>query len=117
MFSEAMDRIPYPEAANRKKSFNILIERSHELRKYRNTLLHSAYVELKAGSEINGIMKVNPIIRFDDEGEYLIDIEDLTNDNLRKRMNEFAEMGFELGNHYVQLIHWSQYLTNPKRHG
>ena len=32
----------------------------HKLRKYRNSLLHSVLVELKAGGEVVGILRSNP---------------------------------------------------------
>src|SRR5258705_724963 len=75
MYCEAMDQIPFPEASEKKKSFIVLVDKSHEVRKYRNTMLHSAYVELKAGREVIGMMRSNPILKVGDDGDFLLDIE------------------------------------------
>ena len=55
----------------------------HALRKYRNSLLHSAFVELKAGDDVVGLVRSHPYIYvYTDTGELVVDEEAFTSESV-----------------------------------
>lgn len=86
----------------------------HELRRYRNRLLHSTYVELKGGGEVHGYIRSNPEVGVDPEtGELIFDQEDFSAEVIHAKIREYGEYMLRLNFAYVQLIHWSPF----ERHG
>lgn len=80
--------------------------RFHLLRRARNKILHSAFIELKAGGEIKGLLRSNPQIAIDPEtGESLFDQELLTENSFRAEMAEMADLAMFFNMCYTQLIH------------
>ena len=78
----------------------------HELRKDRNRILHSAFIELKAGGEVHAILRSNPKIEVDEEtGEVLFDQECLTSSSFDNEMRRMADVAMFLNRVYIQLIH------------
>ncbi len=65
--------------ANGDEKANDIIELKghfHELRRYRNRILHSTYVELKGGDEVHGYIRSNPEVGVDpDTGELILNQE------------------------------------------
>ncbi|MCU1269198.1 MAG: hypothetical protein JWN74_492 [Acidobacteriaceae bacterium] len=58
------------------RDFKTIVAGCHELRHYRNNLLHSAYIELKGGGEVLGILRSNPNVKIDPtKGEKVFDEE------------------------------------------
>ena len=81
-------------------------ERFHNLRKARNRILHSAYIELKAGGEVHGIMRSNPRLMKDNEtGELLYDQEMLSEKSFKEEFKEMADLVLFFNRCYMQLIH------------
>jgi hypothetical protein len=81
-------------------------KRFNRLRKVRNKILHSAYIELKAGGEVMAIMRSNPRLTFDgDTGEPLLDQEILSEKSFEDELKEMADLGGSLNRCYIQLIH------------
>jgi hypothetical protein len=79
----------------------------HALRKFRNRLLHSTYIELKAGGEVHGYVRSNPEVGIDPEsGELIYDQEGFSADVIYAKMREYAAFMFRLNINHVQLIHW-----------
>jgi hypothetical protein len=92
--------------ADFKNSFASTVEVLHQLRRDRNRILHSAFIELKAGGEVQGLLRSNPRIQRDEEtGQPLFDQELLTPESFSKEMNIMAGVAFFLNRAYVQLIH------------
>ena len=113
MFVQVMDEINTADSLARKTSFRELIERLHQLRRQRNNLLHSAYIELKSGGEVQDIVRVNPkILQMDDE--VVFDAEMLTLDGTKAIMEEAAQIALALNIHYTQLIYWSELLPHQQ---
>lgn len=87
-------------------SFASCVRELHQARRDRNRILHSAFVELKAGGEVQGLMRANPRLEVDEEtGEVLYDQEMLTPESFTTEMRKMAEAAMFLGRAYLQLIH------------
>lgn len=85
--------------------FPKLVAQFHELRKFRNNLLHSSYHELKAGGEVMGIMRANPKARDFD----LIEASDI-----EAVMKDIAPYILQLNFYFTQLKHWYWATVRPK---
>src|SRR5579864_3272767 len=69
LFLAALPRcqLPLDLEADFRASFAENANRFHTLRKARNKILHSAYIELKAGGEVHGLVRSNPQLTVDSE--------------------------------------------------
>lgn len=89
-----------------KTSFAACTEALHQLRRDRNRILHSAFIELKAGGEVVGLMCSNPRTTIDEEtGSVLYDQEMLEPESFDNEMRKMGEAAMFLGRAYIQLIH------------
>jgi hypothetical protein len=110
MFVDLTRLYDFPDGAERASAFAELRPRFHALRNYRNRLLHSTFVEIKAGGEVAGYLRSNPRIGVDpDSGELIYDREIVSAEGIRSKIREYALNAADLGNHYLQLIHWSPF--------
>lgn len=92
--------------ADFKSSFASCANDLHRLRRDRNRILHSAFVELKAGGEIIGLMRSNQKLYIDEvTGKALYDRELLTPESFKDEMQRMAEAEMFLSRAYLQLIH------------
>ena len=108
LFLQALPKCKLPHAleADFKDSFSSSVEHLHQLRRDRNRILHSAYVELKAGGEVQGILRSGARFQVDQEtGEPLFDQELLTDKSFTSEMNAMAELAQFLNRAYMQLVH------------
>lgn len=88
-----------------KESIVSCVKTLHQLKRDRNRILHSAFVELKAGGELLGLVRSNPRIKVDDEtSETLFVQEYLTPDSFSKEMKKMAEAALFLNRVHTQLI-------------
>lgn len=88
------------------ESFTACAEELHRLRRERNRILHSAFIELKAGDEVVGLMRSNPKLALDEEtGDVLYDQEMLTPESFANEMRRMGEAAMFLNRAYLQLIH------------
>jgi hypothetical protein len=88
-----------------REQLEVLLDRCREIARYRNKLIHSAYVFLEGGGELVGIMRSNLIAGAGDH-EVDLDQEMLTEESFEAEMAEVAEVAFEIGQCRLQLIHW-----------
>ncbi|GAB5606494.1 hypothetical protein [Sideroxyarcus sp. TK5] len=89
-----------------KTSFAACAEVLHQLRQDRNRFLHSAFIELKAGGEVVGLMRSSPRITIDEEtSSALYDQEILKPEPFETAMRRMGEAAMFLGRAYIQLIH------------
>ena len=89
-----------------RESFNEQIVSFHAIRKQRNRFLHSAFIELKAGGEVQALLRSDPILKKDsDSGEPTMNQEILSADSFEAEMKTIGELSFNLGILYRQLIH------------
>lgn len=108
LFVQALPKCALPEdlEIDFKQTFADSVLVLHHLRRDRNRILHSAFIELKAGGEIYGLLRANPKIQLDDEtGEPLFDQEILTPESFSKEMRTMGEVAMFLNRAYIQLIH------------
>lgn len=108
LFLMALPRcsLPVPIEEDFRKSFAASVQELHQLRRDRNRILHSAFIELKAGGEVVGLLRSNPRLQVDEEtGEGLYDQEMLTPESFVEQMRRMAELGVFLSRAHLQLIH------------
>lgn len=108
LFVQAIPKceLPHDLEADFKDSFASFVKVLHQLRRDRNRILHSAFIELKAGGETQGLMRSNPKTQVDEEtGEALFDQEFLTAESFSKELKVMAEVAVFLNRAYIQLIH------------
>lgn len=99
-------KLPTELEADFKSSFASVVKQLHQLRRDRNRILHSVFVELKAGGEVQGILRSSSKIQIDEEtGEPLFDQELLTAESFASEMRAMAELSRFLDRTYMQLIH------------
>lgn len=83
--------------------FKNLIVSLHQHRKYRNQLLHSAFIELKGGGEIMEVWRSNPKLKY--EGDNVVfDTKVLTPDNIQEAISKMANDAFTLNIFYSQAL-------------
>jgi hypothetical protein len=110
LFCNLVDSYELPGGQECKADFLELRQEFHALRKYRNSLLHSAFVELKAGDDVVGLVRSHPYIYvYTDTGELVVDEEAFTSESVSNKIGEIGRAAFRLGQHYVQLVHWQPF--------
>lgn len=88
-----------------REAFAAAAERFHRVRKARNSILHSAYIELKAGGEVQALLRSNPqLVADNDPGEKRFDQELLSETSFDSEMREMAEVALVLNRCYAQLL-------------
>jgi hypothetical protein len=108
LFVEALPHchLPLELETELRDSFVSSLAVLHQLRRDRNRILHSAFIELKAGGEVQGLLRSNPRLQIDEEkGEALFDQELLTRESFSNEMERMANVALVLNRAYVQLIH------------
>lgn len=108
LFLEALPKCALGEdlESDFRDAFAACAERFRKIRQARNKVLHSAFIELKAGGEVAGIMRVDPKSMVDEEsGERMFDSEMLSNESFRQEFAEMADLAMFLNRCYVQLLH------------
>jgi len=97
LFLEALPKcnLPLDLENDFRSSLKTNSELFQKIRKTRNDILHSAYLELKAGGDIIGIMKSNPKLN---------DSEMLTEKSFNKEMKNMAIFALFLNRCHTQLI-------------
>lgn len=89
-----------------RKSFTSTVDALHQLRRDRNRILHSAYIELKAGNDVINLIRSNPKLAINEEdGEYLYDQEILQPNSFQEEVLAMYEIQSVLNRIYLQLIH------------
>lgn len=76
----------------------------HRLRRARNRIIHSAYIELKAGGEIAEVMRVDNRLRTDEDGKLDLERECLSPKSFENEMAAITRAGLFLSRAYAQLI-------------
>lgn len=116
LFVDLVNKLDVKDRDERIQNFKAIVAGCHKLRQYRNNLLHSAYIELKGGGEVLGILRSNPKIKTDPAtGEKVFDQEDVRDEGISKHLEELGKLGIPLEQHYLQLIHWLPFDSAPKK--
>lgn len=107
LFSDLVENSSFPNGEEKLKEFKRVTDAFQDFRKFRNRMLHSAYIEMKAGGEIAGLIRANPQISVDEEtGELIQDQEAFSEKVVHEKLAETGEAAIALGQIYIQLIHW-----------
>jgi hypothetical protein len=116
LFIELTNNYAFSNGREKAKDMEELRGHFHALRKYRNRLLHSTYIELKGGGEVHGYIRSNPEVGVDPEtGELIFDQEDFSAEVIYAKMREYGEFMLRLNFIHVQLIHWSPFAGHGPR--
>jgi hypothetical protein len=116
LFAELTRRFAFENGEVKAREMEELRAHFHLLRKYRNHLLHSTYVELKGGGEVRGYIRSNPDVGVDpDSGELIIDQEDFSAESIYAKLHEHGEDILRLNLIYTQLIHWAPFEAHPSK--
>lgn len=108
LFSGALPKCKLPKELEEefRESFDSCASTLHQLRKDRNRILHSAFIELKAGGEVRALIRSNPRLGVDEEtGKPLYDQEYLKPDSFDQEMKNMSEAALFLNRAYTQLLH------------
>lgn len=89
------------------KAFASVINDAHDVRRDRNSLLHSAYSELKSGEEVFALIRTD--LRAASGG--MTDL--LSDEHLSELMRRLARVGVAVNFHHVQLTHWAPFSPPP----
>jgi hypothetical protein len=117
LYVDLIDRLGVENHKERKDDFRSIVAASHRMRKYRNNLLHSAFIELEAGGDLVGILRSNPKIKTDaPSGETLFDQEIISERAILKQMEQLGKLAVSSNSHYMQLIHWAPFDRRPGSH-
>lgn len=79
------------------------VQALHEIRKDRNDVLHSAFIELKTRTEAFGILRASTKFRYDDAGSFGTEL--LSDASFVRRMSKMAEVALFLNRAQIQLVH------------
>ncbi|MRS03662.1 hypothetical protein EG832_10655 [bacterium] len=107
LFIDALPKckLPHKLEVDFTQSFESSAKTLHQIRRDRNRILHSAFIELKAGGEVHAILRSNPKIQVDEEtGEALFDQELLSAESFSKEIKMMAEVAMFLNRVHLQLI-------------
>jgi len=114
MFVSLTQAYAFPNGDEKAKDILELKDHFHELRRYRNRLHHSTYVELKSNGEVHGYIRSNRGVSVGSEtGELIFDQEDFTAEAIYSKIHEYSDYMLRLHFLHVQLIHWTPFA----RHG
>jgi hypothetical protein len=79
LYHEKLHLCRLPHEEQQRTEFNDLMFRFHKLRRFRNQILHSAFIELKAGGAVMAVMRSNPrLIKDPETGDETTDQEILS---------------------------------------
>ena len=105
LFCHLTDQHTFPNGAEKRQAMEALQPRFHALRKYRNRLLHSSFVELKAGGDAVGYLRANARLGVDpDTGDIIHDQEIMTPEAIRDTLRNYVVLALSMI--LTQLRHW-----------
>jgi hypothetical protein len=118
MFVELTQTYSFPNGDEKAKDILELRGCFHELRTYRNNLVHSTYVEVKGIEKLYGYIRSNPKVGVDTEtGELIFDQEDFTAEVIRSKIGEYGDCMLRLNLLHMQLIHWAPFARHRAKTG
>jgi hypothetical protein len=110
LYLNLMCSLDIEDCNERKDAFRSIMVGCHAMRKYRNTLLHSAYVELKALDDVVGLLRSDAkLMASPHAGKQQYNQEILSEKAILSEMKKLANLAVSLNIHYTQLIHWAPF--------
>jgi len=116
-YCATVSKFPGDGADEYYESFMFVIAEAHRARRVRNELLHSAFIELKGGDEVFGLVRLNPRVVIDEDGEHEIASEHLSDAGLLERIARLGPLVVALNMHHTQLLHWAPFDPRPQLKG
>jgi hypothetical protein len=106
LFALLTEKVNTPEAEKKQKEFDTLTKHCLELAALRNKLVHSTYVHLEAGGELQVIFRSKAkLVTGGPEGpRYTFDQEQLTDVSLDDALKDIAETAFALSTFQRQVL-------------
>jgi hypothetical protein len=114
LYVETVGTFPGSAAGEYCRSFEFVIQEGHSARRRRNDLLHSAFIELKGGGVVNGILRVNPRLVVDEDGQHNLESEVLSAAAISASLGLLGPLAIAVNLHYTQLIHWAPFDPKPR---
>ena len=116
LFVELTNTYAFANGAEKAQDIEELRAHFHALRKYRNRLLHSTYIEVKGGGEVHGYIRSNQEVGVDPEtGELIFDQEDFSAEVIYTTIGQYGKFMLRLNFIHVQLIHWAPFARHGRR--
>lgn len=107
LFVRLTQQYDLPNGAERAADVETLRQEFHSLRKFRNRLLHSTYIEIEVGGNLLGYLRSNPQVELNPaNGEMAYDQAPFSEEIVEEKLQEFANAMFRLSQTYIHLIHW-----------
>lgn len=108
LFAQYVTNAAIKNADEWKQAFHKLMDRCRQIAEHRNRLVHSAYVHLEGGDQLLGIIRSKVALKTGGEAgpRHEFDQEYLTPETFDEPLREIAEVGFAIGQTYLQLLHW-----------
>jgi hypothetical protein len=95
LFIKLTQTYGFPNSIERADDFERLRSEFHALRKFRNQLLHSTYIEVGTRDDVFSYLRSNPKISIDPEtGEIIYDQEDISEEVVNKTLKKYADAVF-----------------------
>lgn len=110
LFALLAEKLATPDAEEKTREFDRLAKHCLELAVLRNKLVHSTYVHLEAGGELQVILRSKAkLMTGGAEGpRYIFDQEQLTDMSLEEALRNVAETAFALGTFQRQVLRFQQ---------
>jgi hypothetical protein len=109
-FLELTETYNFPNGVEWAAEAQALRQQFHELRKYRNRLLHSAYTEVVAGGKVVTVLRTSPRLNVDpDTGDLISDQEDFSPELVLNVISRHVASVFKLHSMKMQLAHWAPF--------
>jgi hypothetical protein len=117
LFAHNLRLISPSNSDEHKSNFHELMGRCLRAAEQRNTLVHSTYIHLEAGGELQEIIRSKFRLKTSgvDGGRHEIDREVITPESFDPLMREVAELVAAIGQYHLQLIHWIRPGTDSER--
>jgi hypothetical protein len=114
LYLNLASKYQFPNGPAQSADFARLRNVFHALRRFRNRLLHSVFIEFKSGGELIGLLRSNPQVMVDTEtGEVIFDQEPFTEAVIHEKLEEIAGAAWRLNTHFMQLVHWFPFHRFP----
>jgi len=114
LYTDRVSAFPGVGSQDYCESVRYVMARAHDARRARNGLLHAAFVELTAGGEVHALMRADPRLVLDEDGEHKVQSEVLTEAALLSLLASLGPLSVAVNMHYVQLIHWLPFDPPPQ---
>lgn len=107
-FARHVDLVDVDNASEHKAKFHALMKRCEAVSQSRNRLVHSTYLHVEAGGELQTILRSKPGVRTGGAQGPRVEFDraELSESSFQEHIRGAADCGFEVGQARVQIVHW-----------